>query len=328
VTIPIYIRDHTGDDGDPHTGPISTSPDIILQPSPIADPQAAFGEGSGTENSNMLGYEAEAGQDNYIYVRVRNRGGSPATNVAATIFWTPVSTMLTPDLWNLVGTATLPNVPNGDQLTVSDHIVWPAAAIPAEGHYCFVGIIGSAGDPAPSPAEFLNWDNYRNFIRENNNVTWRNFNVVDNEPDPASGDPEGFVALEFMSPGMPDKARRMALEVIGKLPKGAKMMLETPMALVDAMHEKTPFVNIDKKSSRAYMPMNPFGRRLLGEAVFPARARNQLRLLVHIPEEFRNNEYEVAVRQMYKGDEVGRVTWRLAPGKRRKPGKQARSKIH
>jgi len=313
----VYIRDFVGDTGDPHTGSISASPDIILLPATVADPQASFGAGSGTENSNTLGYEAEEGHNNYLYVRVRNRGGSPATNVVATVFWAPVATLITPDLWTLVGSVTIPNVPTGDVLTVSGHITWPSADIPGPGHYCFVGLIGSADDPAPDPADFLNWDNFRRFIRENNNVTWRNFNVVPNEPDPEAGDPAGYVGLDFIAPGAPDKARRMRLEIVARLPKGARVLLEAPLYLIEAMEERSPLLKIDEKRRVALLPVNPHGRRILGQALFPAKSRAQLRLLVHIPKELRKNEYEVFVRQLYKDEEVGRVTWRLAARERK-----------
>lgn len=315
----VYIRDFVGDTGDPHTGPISASPDIILRPTAVANPQASFGQGSGTENSSTLGYEAEAGQDNLIYVRVLNRGGSPAANVVATVFWSPVATLLTPDLWTLVGSVAIPNVPTGDVLTVSDAITWSAADIPSTGHYCLVGLIGNADDPAPDPADFLNWDNYRRFIRENNNVTWRNFNVVDNEPDPEAGDPADYVALPFLAAGAPDRARLMRLEVVARLPRGSRALLEAPLYIADAMAERSPFLKLDEKRRVARLPLNPYGRTILGEALFPAKWREKLRLLVHIPKELRKNEYEVFVRQLYEDEEVGRITWRLVPPDRKKP---------
>ena len=318
VASDVYIRDFVGDTGDPHIGSISASPDIILLPAAVASPQVSFGEGSGTENSNTLGFEAEVGQDNYLYVRVRNRGGVAATNVVATVYWSPVATLVTPDLWTLVGSVTIPNVPSGNLLTVSNAITWLKDSIPGTGHYCFVGLIGSASEPAPEPAAFLDWDNFRLFIRNNNDVTWRNFNVVDNEPDPPAGDPPNYVALPFLVPGTPDRARRMRLEVVARLPKGAKVLLEAPLHLIDAMQERSPFVKLEEKSRVAWIPINPHGSRLLGEVLFPAKSRNKLRLLVYIPEELRKNEYEVFVRQLYQNEEVGRVTWRLAPRNRQK----------
>ncbi len=316
LTQDIYIRDNVGDVGDPHTGSISSSPDIIPVPAAVADPQSTYGEGSGTENDNMLGHEVELGQDNYIYVRVRNRGGSDANNVVATVYWSPPSTLVTPDLWTLIGSVTIPNVPVGELLTVSDAIVWPKAAIPAKGHYCLVGLIGNDQDPAPGLADMMNWTNFRNFIRENNNVTWKNFNVVDNEPD--SGDPDKFVELPFLAPGAPDRARRMQLEIVARLPKGARIMLEGPLHIREFLNEKSPFVKIDRKRRMVRIPVNPRGKKIFGRALFPARFRMQLKLLVHIPKAFRKNRYSVYVRQLYKDVEVGRVTWVLAPRKRKR----------
>lgn len=252
----VYIRDHVGDSGEPHSGPISASPDIILRPNPVANPQAAFGAGSGTENDATLGFTAEAGQDNHIYVRVLNQGGSTATNVEATVFWSPVATLVTPDLWSLVGTTTIPSVPVGELLTVSNAITWQQADIPGPGHYCFVGLIGTADDPAPGPIDFLNWNNFRAFIRNNNNVTWRNFNVEDNDPDVNDPSvPEGFKALQFLAPGAPDKGRFMALELAAKLPRGAKLLIEMPLVFFDLVNERHQFgrVKIDKERGVAYV---------------------------------------------------------------------------
>lgn len=318
----VYLRDYVGDSGDPHTGPISASPDIIVRPNAVANPQATFGQGSGTENVDTLGFEAESGQDNYIYVRTRNRGGAGATNVVATVYWSPVATLVTPNLWTLVGSVTIPNVPTGNQLTVSDAIVWPSAAIPATGHYCFVGLIGTVADPAPGLADFSNWANFTTYIRNNNNSTWRNFNVVNNVP-PADGRPPGFVPLPFLAPGAPDKARRFVLEVVARLPEGARIMLEAPLYLLDGLEERLTQIEIDEKQGRGRVPVNPHGHLALPETLFAADSRAQLRLLVDVPTKLRDNAYDVAVRQLFGKQEVGRVTWRLAP-----LGKEEKGKSH
>ncbi len=307
----VYLRDFVGDTGDPHTGAISTSPDVILRQTAVANPQAFFGEGSGTENSATLGFEALAGQDNFVYVRVRNRGGSAAANVAATVYWAPASTLLTPDLWTLVDSTVIANVPTGDLLTVTDAIVWPSAEIPATGHYCFVALIGHAQDPAPAPADLLNWDNFRLFIRANNNVTWRNFNVVDNVP-PSSADPPNYVALPFIAAGAPDKARRMRLEVVGRLPKGALVLLEMPRELAKLLQARPVPVKGAKNRRVVHVPVNPSGRTTFVDITFPAKARIPMRLLVNVPKELRKYGFEIFARQLHEKEEVGRVTWRLA----------------
>ncbi|MDN5882011.1 MAG: hypothetical protein L0H37_06550 [Nitrosospira sp.] len=317
----VYLRDFVGDNGDPHLGAISSSPDIILRQTAEADPQGAFGAGSGTENDMTLGHEAEAGQDNFVYVRVRNRGGVAAADVAATVYWAPPSTLLTPDLWTLLGSTVLPSVPTGDLLTVSNAITWPSAAIPAPGHYCFVGILSMARDPGPAPADFFDWDNFTTFIRNNNNVTWRNFNVVDNVPPPRA-QPPGYVPLPFLAAGAPDRARRMRLEIVTRLPAGAEAVLELSPEFAELIRVRprampyTPFK--DPGGCRVvHIPINHCGRTKFPEVVFPAKARIRLRLLVKIPKALRRHEFELFASQLYQGDEVGRVTWRLAP--RRKP---------
>jgi serine protease len=312
----VYLRDFVGDTGDLHTGAISASPDVILRQAAVADPQGSFGEGSGSENSATLGFEAEAGQDNFIYVRVRNRGGTDAANVTATVYWSPPATLVTPDLWTLVDSTTIPNVPTGDLLTVSDAILWPSPAIPATGHYCFVALIGHAQDLAPMPADFLNWDNFRLFIRANNNVTWRNFNVVNNVPPPAA-DPPNFVPLPFMAAGAPDKARRMCFEVVGRLPKGALALLEMPREFADRLQAQfVPARGEEKNHGLVHVPLNPCGRTMFADVAFPAKARIPMRLLVRLPKELQKHAFEIAARQLYDGEEVGRVTWRLAPARR------------
>ncbi|MET0917378.1 MAG: hypothetical protein ABWY07_03005, partial [Burkholderiales bacterium] len=303
----VYIRDFVGDTGDPYAGAISASPDVILVPTTVADAQAAFGEGSGTENLNNLGHEATAGQDNYVYVRAKNRGGSDGPGTSAQVFWSPPSTLVTPDLWQPVGTQAMPNLPTGDTLVAAGPITWAEADIPAPGHYCFVAILSQSHDPGPDPIDFLDWDNFRAFIRNNNNVTWRNFNVDSNAPDEGSE----FKSLRFLAPGFDDMARRFCLEVIAKLPRGSKCLLEAPLPLLQAMQALSPGAIVEGGVGR--IPVNPHRPHRIGCALFPAKHAFPLRLLVHIPEPHRGHAYNVAVRQLYEGEEVGRVTWRLAP---------------
>jgi hypothetical protein len=306
----LYLRDHPGDTGDTHTGSISTSPDIIVRPDEVLDPQTMYGEGSGTENSTTLGYEAEGGQDNVIYARVRNRGPVDATNATVTVYWSEVGTLITPDLWNLVGQTTLTSVPAGNVLTVSDAIVWPEAEIPATGHYCFVGIVETVADPAPTLAELADFDVFRSFIRNNNNVTWRNFNVVENIPDPDAGDPA--IMLPFHVAGAPDRAIGFGFELEARLPKGARLRLRAPRFLLEGL-KLNRLETAD--GDWAVVRLNPHRRQRLGELQLPRAFRARLRLEVELPEAARKySGYEISVRQYVAKDEdeVGRVGWYLA----------------
>jgi hypothetical protein len=309
----VYIRDNVADTGDPHTGAISASPDIILRPVAVANPQVLFGEGSGTENDASLGFEAEAGHDNYLYVRVRNRGGVAAANVNADLYWSPASTLVTPDLWTFVGSTNIPNVPTGNLLTVSNAVIWPSAMIPAPGHYCFVGLIGTINDPAPAPADFLNFDNFRTFIRNNNNVTWRNFNVVNNDP----GDPEAQIVLEWLMPGAPDNARRFALHLRLDLPRQAEVLLDLPLAILRALDAQVELVKIDHGRGRGIARLPSIGDVRFGPGLIDARARYDMKFLVRLNSKERG-KHSIVARQLYEGkEEVGRLTWLFDPTRRK-----------
>lgn len=303
TTIPdVYIRDNPADVGDPHTGPISTSPDIIVRPTSVANPQTAYGEGSGTEGDSTLGYEVAPSQNNFIYTRLRNRG-SAASSANVQVFWSPVSTLVTPDLWTLAGTSTYASVPTGNLLTVGSEIVWAAADIPAAGHYCYVGIVDSPGDPAPLLTDLVNFDNFRTFIRNNNNATWRNFNVVATDPaDPTLQQP-------FLIAGALDRRVEMQFEVIANLPHAARLTLHAPeFALVD-QRDKPGAIK------QGEVRLRPRGRQDLGRFLFPAKYKAELWFEIDLPKHDRKTTgYSVTVRQLLAetGEELGRVTWYLA----------------
>jgi hypothetical protein len=212
----------------------------------------------------------------------------------------------------------LPNVPTGEVLTVSPAITWPEAQIPAPGHYCFVGLVGHPQDPAPSPGDLLDWDNFRRFIRENNNVTWRNFNVEEGDPAPDPTAPKGFFALPFLAPGAFDRARPCQLEVCSRLPKGAKVYLEVPEAFARQLRLAALQAELDQRRKVVRIPMHVPGCRRLPEVLFPAKSRTRMRLLVNIPKELRKHAFEISVMQLFEKEEVGRVTWRLGPKPKKK----------
>lgn len=308
----LYLRDDVGDTGAiPWTGGISSSPDVIVLPAADANPQASFGEGSGTENNNSLGWQVESGQDNFIYVRVRNRGGTAATNVVATVYWSEVATLVTPGMWNLIGSVTIANVPVGDQLTVSDAIQWLAGDIPAEGHYCFVATLHHAADPAPPTPSSMSWSDFQDLIRGQNNVTWRNFNVINELP------PSATSAFPFLVTGAEGRAELFELEVERKLPRDARLVLEGPAGLILRLGKGRQNVKVDaKRNAKIVLPSMP--RIALGRLPLGGGVRHRCRLIVTQGRERIGWGHGAAVRQLYRGEEVGRITWRFAQQERPK----------
>jgi hypothetical protein len=312
----VYLRDHVGDIGDPHTGPVASSPDIIVRTTPVpagTDPQTVYGEGSGTENSETLSTAVEAGQDNFLYVRVRNRGDLPVVDAMAqvTVYWSEVATLVTPGNWHMIGQVGL-DVPVGNLLTVSETITWASADVPGPGHYCFVATVGTPDDPVPSRAALSDWNTFVAYVRDNNNVTWRNFEVVDLQAMMAGPAPQ-----KFLIAGWPEKDIEMGLEVIAYLPEEARLVLEAPSDLL----ERFPDLKLESsKGGHAQANLRPLGRQDFGMAEFPADMRAEAKLHVEFPPEAaKRSGWTVTIRQYATADrlEVGRVTWYFAGPERR-----------
>jgi len=320
----VYMRDWIGDTGAPHNGPLSCSPDIIVRPDKIVlpqTPQTVYGEGSGTENSETLSADVDPQKTNYLYVRVRNRGGSAACNVGIKVYWSHVSTLPMPGDWKPIGSATIPSVPAGKILTVSDAIEWKKADIPGPGHYCFIALLSTPADPAPDPAMLTNWDSFVRFISESNNVTWRNFNVVDYLltaqesqiwQSPAPNIPGEYVVLPFEVPGASDREIEMKIEVCSTFPLGSHLWLEAETPLARLLRNESPYHWKSKNLELTRIRLNPSGSNALNPFFMPAEARMKFRLNVHLPPEPNiQGFYECSVRQLYLEREMGRVTWRI-----------------
>lgn len=295
----VYLRDHVGDTGDPaESGAFFRSPDIFVRSEESNDPQGEFGEPPNAD-SNALGSVVTSGQDNYVYVRLKNRGGEYAENVTATVYYSPPATLTTPNLWTEVGTTT-GNVPQGDLLIVFDPIVWAEEDLPDSGHYCFIALVGNDQDPAPEPTEFYDMETYRRFVRERNNVAWRNFTV---KPLPT-----GTTARHaFVAPGAVRELAKMGFRVDAHLPSGSKLFLELPTTMaasLDVAYE-------EGGDERARVPVNPHGRTTLGPTAFAPGSKTEAALLVFVPPEAPPGRYEAAVGQTFDGEMIGRMTWQF-----------------
>ena len=151
----LYLRHNLADDGTSQTGPLATSPDIIVKNNPVANPQATYSTAASISSDQESDPNVIDGQDNYIYLRVWNRGRD-ATNVTATVYSSPPATLVTPNLWNLIGSAPFADVRPGNIVQVSNPgITWVSANIPVPGHYCFVATVGNAAEPRRTPARSI-----------------------------------------------------------------------------------------------------------------------------------------------------------------------------
>lgn len=311
----LYMRHNLADDGTSHTGSLSDSPDIILKNNPVANPQATYATAASIGSDSESDPYVLTTQANWVYLRVWNRA-SDAPNVFATLYWSPPVTLVTPNMWNLLGSAYLPDVPPGSLVQVSNPgVIWPQDQIPAPGHYCFIATVGNADDPAPAPHSFASFTDFENHIYANNNITWRNFNVgVFLMPGPFPG----FAGLRFLVTGAWDAPRPFELETIAQLPAGSRFALQVPRwigraldPLPEGCEEHEDAETDPDHRIRTRIPLRPQGSHHLGRVELPAGAAAASHLLVDIPEGCHDRPYEVAIRQLHNGREVGPITWRL-----------------
>lgn len=326
----LYMRNTTSDTATNHGGPLGDSPDIIVKNSVVPNPQQTYSTSLSIANADESDAVVIGGNTNHVYLRVWNGGHAAAQNVFATVYFAPVATLVTPSMWTLIGTSYFPTVPIGSQVEVTAiGIPWPADLIPAPGHYCFVATVGCNYQSAPDPefmGNFASFQDYDNFITNTFNVTWRNFNVVPmhvHKFNPQWGE---LVPLPFYLTGAWMEDVDFAFETIADLPKGSTLALQVAdwigRALAPAHNDVTIHRDLETDPAcarRTRIPLPASVTHRLGEIRLPTRTAARSHLLAHIPPGVHHRPYDVAIRQLYRGREVGRVTWRLIPARAGRP---------
>lgn len=302
----LYIRDNIGDNGGPHAGMLSQSPDIILVdglPIGAVDKDDAYGELSGTKLSLDLSKDLVAGQTKAeIYVRVQNRGGLDVEGATVKVHYAKPTALVLPSSWVDIGTATI-DVPAGDTLAVAGPIQW--TNLPAVGHYCLVATVEHEHDPLFVPNAFADLQAYKHHVRSENNVAWRNFNVVN---VPASGEFDMEAEIAGAEPGDPE-GEDMEMQVDAQLPRGAQ--LEIVLSAKDRQRLTLPEGPMRDDARPALLVS---GITRLGSLRLRPKDRVTIRLRGSLPP-LKDKEpplpHEVALIQLHEGQPVGRVTWRL-----------------
>ena len=314
----LYTRHNTADDGTSHAPPLSDSPDIILRNAQVADPQATFSTPASIASANESDADVLAGQTNYVYLRVWNRGQAAAQNVFANVYYSPPATLVTPSMWTLIGSSYFAEVPTGSQVMISDPgIPFTSGNIPAPGHYCFVATVGCNYQPAPNPetlSNFATFEDYYNYILNNNNITWRNFNVVQG----SGGSSPGMLHLPFHLTGFWNGEESFHFITETDLPEGARLWIDAPRWIGrhweggDHRHCHDPDFDLCEPR-RSRIPLRVGGAHALAEIRLPSNTGARCRFVLEYPLDLRKEARQVIIRQLWRGQEVGRITWRIEP---------------
>jgi hypothetical protein len=306
VSHDLFIRDNLEDDGTEPLkgGGISASPDIILRNSEVLDPQAEFGSLE-AQQSNSLSDPVEAGQDNYLYLRVSNRGTQTGVGTA-TVYWTSPSTLPTPEVWKSIGQVPVPDVAPGEMKVVGP-LTWTRSEIPGAGHFCFIAIVASPGEPAPVPTNIQTIEAFQRLIRDSNNATWRNFDVL----DALSGSKQ---SLQCELRGWPTGPIHSDLKIdVQALPSDAVITLRLPRHADDGAFRNGLTLVRETQRERTFAVSTAQLCSLAGILIGTSEAYKAI-LEVVLPDDMDQGAYRIYLAQEVSGREMGRVSAVLAVG--------------
>ena len=340
----IYVRDNLADTGlEPYPGAyLYASPDIINRTALSANPAVEFAD----LTNDALWQNVEFGQANYVYVRLQNRGSANG-DASVNVYFSAASTFATPASWIHIGALAETGIAPGS-VRIAGPLTFPAALIPAVGHYCMIAVVSNVLDPAPDHTLITSVSDYLNYVRNTNNIAYRNMDVVDMMP----GTP-GVLKAQVGS--LPRSRERFDLRFdIGQFVPGAKIRVHGPASVLgagiprgvklvlrkdrEAVYEALPAR--ERSRSLAFlgireprMDIAPGFDGLLVEKEFPL-AVEYLLPDKHVFEKQGHHQqrigYQLTVRQLWKGEVVGAVGFRLRmpvdiKRQRRRPQKHRKS---
>jgi bacillolysin len=221
----VYVRDNLADTGaEPFPGGyLWASPDIINRTSPVANPATDLAD----LGNDALWENVEFGQDNFVYVRLQNRGPQSG-DATINVYFSSATTFGTPASWTHIGTMTESGIAPGT-LRVAGPLTFPSSSIPAPGHYCMIAVISSTLDPAPDHTVISSVSAYLDYVRATNNIAYRNMDVVDVAP----GTP-GRIEMTVRSLGADVDGYALRLDDT-RFVVGAKVLIHGPAkVLLDA----------------------------------------------------------------------------------------------
>lgn len=209
-----FVRDSLNDLGqEPNNGALNVSPDIIPQQESVNPVFVQQNFGAKTYDEDR-GQQIEAGEINYVYVRVKNPVSQPFA-VDATLYWARPSMLQFPTRWNEIGTKKI-NFISENILAAATPYNWTPDQLPDVGHYCLIVVLSGAGLPL-LPESFPSVEAWWQFCRDHNTVAQRNIDIVNVKNDPVEK------LIDIVNP---DNQRQLyQFEAICNVPTGSVVSL-------------------------------------------------------------------------------------------------------
>lgn len=291
------------------------SPDIKVFSSPLANPAAEF-DPTPSESPIFK-------QDNYVYVRIRNRGNQPTGSVDTRLYYAdPATNLVFPFDWKEgqsgipaqgsievggVGTnlQTFPSVAAGGQDVLPLPFVWqppdPTTATQTQvlpdgrtvGHFCLLVRLETLDDPIIFPA------GGESSVINDNNIGMSNQQVY-------SAPVGQMFAFAFYVRGGTDREPIRSHDLLfdlSSLPRGCVVNLRLDRKLVDAARL------INGKRRKEDIALN-VGKKPAGlqQLIIKPDAKALARISIKIPSNAKPNDYQVTVAQSSGGRALGGMT--------------------
>jgi hypothetical protein len=251
-----------------------------------------------------------------VYVRLRNRGRGSDQHLVR-LYASRAATLITPERWQPIGTLQSPAIPQGDTLAVAGPLTgWQLveSGPPTSAFWTvpqvvpplsFLAVHGDAVLPPAPP--YFDWAEYRAFLR-GAGVAWRNVHRV------GIGTPPGQrVELAFLLSGTPDQGRTFGFEVLQRLPAGVRVTLKVHPALAAKIRQRQHW--LANGGGDLVLPARP--RMSLGEVHLPAGLSADAAFHLEAADTSKpalpGRGHSLAIRQLWHGEEVGRITWWFVP---------------
>ena len=305
ASIDVFVRDSLSDTGAEPSNGGCHSPDIIVSPAEEADPATAFSDVTiayGTTN-------VEIGNDNYVYIRVLNNSAS-ASDVTAELYYAYLGTTCAPDQWVLIQDNILINgVPAAAGAVpgqkISNAIVWnaPDPSAMGVGHFCLIAMVSNVTEAYPDNSGITSAGEYVQFIKDHNNVAYKNISFVNTGLGSSSGKSFKVNGLEkaFKTDILID-AKELKKEGIVAVKVNRKIILEG----------KPEFINMKEDMARRtaeyrWYNVDQAKTGIIRNLNVPAGVKYDSEIEVKLNKDAKEKIYNVPVFQQYNGKTMGSV---------------------
>lgn len=287
----LYLLDGPEDRYD-HRSRSSCSPDILPSPTRVAPPLAFVGT-------------LDPGAPLYVYLHVR-AARAPGIVSRVSLYWSEASTLVLGDRWRLLREVSPnTNVPMDGVTLIPLLSTTPVAE--RTGAHVWITTVEGPTDRAPHPSELVHPDAWAWHLAHTNNIAV----LAHNRAEPSRGQHKQYTLRCLVRGAW--VTTEMALEARCALAPGSSAHLDLPAELAAGLGVVAGPGDVDLPTTtdvRVALPFHGAWLRL-GEGTIVALREHLVTVHVCVPLGLAGGV--VALRQVYRGVEVGRYTWELVP---------------